>query len=62
MVDRFEMMTCNSEQVVNRAVDREKSLNLYRRFEATHLTFLLPSVLVGNFSSIVLVLPGSMAD
>ena len=56
------MVTFNSEQVVNRAVDREKSLNLYRRFEATHLTFLLPSVLVGNFSSIVLVLPGSMAD
>ena len=30
MVDRFEMMTCNSEQVVNRAVDREKLLNLFR--------------------------------
>jgi len=28
MVDRFEMMTGNSEQVLNRSVDREKSLNL----------------------------------
>ena len=30
MVDRFEMMTSNSEQIVNRAVDREKSLGLSR--------------------------------
>ena len=30
MVDCFEMVTCNSEQVLNRAVDREKSLNLCR--------------------------------
>ena len=62
MVDRFEMMTCNSEQVVNRPMDREKSLNLCRRFEATHLAFLLPSVLVGDFSSVVFVLPGSVGD
>ena len=41
MVDRFEMMTCNSEQVVNRSVGGEKSLNLCRRFEAPHLAFLL---------------------
>ena len=32
-----EMMTCNSEQVVNLAVDREKSLNLCRRFETTQI-------------------------
>jgi hypothetical protein len=30
VVDRFEMMKCGSEQVLNRAVDREKSLNLFR--------------------------------
>jgi hypothetical protein len=30
MVNRFEMMPSYSEQVVNRAVDREKSLNLCR--------------------------------
>ena len=62
MVDRSEMMTCNSEQVVNRALDREKSLNLCRRFEATHLAFLLPGALVGTFSPVVFVLTGSMGD
>ena len=36
-MERFEMMTCNSEQVVNLAVDREKSLNLCRRFETTQI-------------------------
>ncbi len=46
MVDRFEMMPCNSEQVVNRAVYREKSLRLSRRFESTHLAFLLPGGVV----------------
>ena len=42
MVHCLEMMTCDSEQIVNRVVDREKSLKLCRRFEAPHLTFLLP--------------------
>ena len=30
MMDRFEVMTANSEQVVNGAVDAEKSLELWR--------------------------------
>ena len=29
-MDRFEMMTPNSEQVMNGAVDAEKSLELWR--------------------------------
>ncbi len=29
MMDRFEMMTSNSEQIVNRAVDTEKELELW---------------------------------
>ncbi len=62
MVDRFEVMTCNSKQIVNRAVDPEKLLNVSRRLESTHLAFLLPGVLVGDFNSVVLVLPGSMGD
>ena len=61
-MDRSEMMTSNSEQVVNRAVDTEKSLDLCRRLESTHLAFLLPRVLVGDFSSVVFVLAGSMGD
>ena len=28
MIDRFEMMTANAEQIVNGAVDAEKSLGL----------------------------------
>ena len=62
MMDRFEMMTTNSEQVVNRAVDTEKALELWHRLESTHLAFLLPGVLVGDFSSVVFVLAGSMGD
>ena len=30
MVDRFEIMTSNSEQIVNGAVEAEKSLELCR--------------------------------
>ena len=30
MMDRFEMMTSNSEQIVNGTVDAEKSLELCR--------------------------------
>ena len=30
MMDRFEMVTSNSEQIVNGAVDTEKSLELSR--------------------------------
>ncbi len=29
-MDRFETMTSNSEQIVNRAVDAEKALELWR--------------------------------
>ena len=56
------MMTSHSEQVVNWAVDREKSLGLSHRLESTHLAFLLPAVLVGDFSSVVFVLASSMGD
>ena len=55
MVDRFEMMTGHSQEVLNRAVNREKPLHLCRRFETTHLASLLPSVLVGDFSAVVVV-------
>ena len=61
-MDCLEMMTPHSEQVLNRPVDREKSLHLSHRFESTHLAFLLPGVLVGDFSSVVVVWSGSMAD
>lgn len=53
LMDRFEMMTCNSEQDVHRAAGWEKSLNLCHRLEATHLAFLFPGVLMGDLSSVV---------
>jgi hypothetical protein len=59
-MDRFKVMTRNAQQIVDRAVDREKSLNLCRRFEASHLAFLLAGLLGRDFSSVVLVLFGSM--
>jgi hypothetical protein len=62
MVHCLEMMPCNSEQIVNHTVDRQKSLKLCRRFEAPHLAFLLPGVLVGDFGTVILVLPGSMCN
>ena len=62
LMDRFEVMPSYSEQVLNRAVDREKSLNLCRRLEATHLAFLLPGVLVRDFRSVIFVLPSSVGD
>ena len=61
-MDRFQMMSCHSEQVVKRPVEREKSLHLCRRIETAHLTFPLPSVLVGDFSAVVVVWPASMGD
>ena len=56
------MMSCHSEQVVKRPVEREKALHLSCRFEATHLAFLLPGMLVGNFSAVVVVGPASVGD
>ena len=62
MVDRFKMTMGPSEDVLYRAVNREKPLHLYRRFETTHLAFLLPSVLVGDFSAVVVLWLGSMGE
>ena len=60
MTDRLETMAGNSEQVVNRTVDREETLDLHCRVESTHVTFLLTSALVGGFGPVVLVPAGSM--
>lgn len=60
MMDRFEMVTTHSEQVLDSTMDRKEALGLSHRLESTHLAFLFTSVLVRNFSSIVLVLAGSV--
>lgn len=53
-MDRFELMTSHSKQVVIRTVDHEKLLYLSSRFESTHWAFLL-WLLVGDFSPVVCV-------
>ena len=35
---RFQMMPTDSKQVLNRIVDREKTLSLYYRFEPSSLS------------------------
>ncbi len=56
----LEMMTTDSEQVLNRTVNRETTLSLPHRFEPSHLPLLFTSVLMGDFCTIVFVLAGSM--
>jgi hypothetical protein len=60
MMNGLEMMTTDSEQVLNRTVNREKTLSLPHRFEPSHLPLLFTSVLMGDFCPIVFVLAGSM--
>jgi hypothetical protein len=50
MVDRFETMTCDSEQIMYRAEDREEALSLLHGFEAAHPASSLTGVLVGEGS------------
>ena len=45
MIDCFDVVPTNSEQVLNLTVDRQKALSLGDRFEASHLTLLLTGVL-----------------
>ena len=56
MVDRFQMVTTHSEQVLNRPMDDKKALSLTDRSEASHLLLLLPRRLMRSLNSVVLVL------
>ncbi len=60
MVNCFEVVPTDSEQVLNRTVNREKTLSLPHRFEPSHLPLLFTSVLMGDFCPIVFVLVCSM--
>jgi len=53
-------MAAQSEQVSDRAMNREKSLGLTGGFEPTHLSFALASKFVGYLSPVVFVLFGAM--
>ena len=56
----LQMMTTDSKQVLNRTVDREKTLSLYYRLEPSPLAFFLTRWLMRGFSPVVLVLTGAM--
>ena len=58
----FEMVPANSEQILNLTVDSKKSLSLLDRVEPSHLPFLLSSMLMRDFSPVVLILTRSMLD
>jgi hypothetical protein len=49
-------VTTESEEVLHQSMQREKTLRLRPRFEATHLSFSLTSWLVRDFRSVVRVL------
>ena len=62
MMNRFQVVSTNSEQILNLPVNNEESLGMLDRLKAPHLTFLFPGMLVGDFSPVVLVLTRSMLD
>ena len=47
-----------AKEIVNRAVDREKALDLSQRREPSHMVFALSGGLVRDLSPVVSVLPG----
>ena len=55
-------VTSDTEEILNDSLDRQKSLRLARGLESSHLSLPLPSRLVGDFRTIVLVLFGAMDD
>ncbi len=62
MMDCFEMVPANSEQILNLTVDSKESLSLLHRLEPSHLPLLFPGMLMRDFSPVVLILTRSMLD
>jgi len=58
----FEEMSPNSKQIINRAMDREKSLRMSVRLETTHLSLPLSGQLVGHFGPVVFPFPLHVFD
>ena len=56
----LQMMPTDSKQVLNRTLDREKTLCMFYRFEPSHLAFFLTRWLMQDFSPVVFVLTGAM--
>lgn len=49
----FQKMTADAKQIVNLALNGKKLLRLSRRFESSHLAFLLSSMPMGRFHTII---------
>ena len=62
MMNCFEMVPANSEQILNLTVDGKESLSLLDRLEPSHLPLLFPGMLMRDFSPVVLVLTRSMLN
>ncbi len=60
-MDRPEMVTTHSIQVLNRTMDGEKTFSLTCRFESSHLPLLLPRGLTRSLGSVILVLTSSVS-
>ena len=57
---RARKMSPAAKQVVDGAMNREKTLGLPRRFEPAHVSFSLPRRLMGDFRAVVLPAPLAM--
>src|SRR6266566_2199029 len=55
-------MTSHAKEILNEAVDRQESLRVSGGFEPPHLSLALAGRLMGDFRSIVFVLPSAVKD
>lgn len=62
IVNRLEMVTAQSERVLNGSVHGENPLSLGRRLEPAHAAFSFPGGLVRDLRPVVFVLTGSVND
>ena len=62
MVGRADEVPPNAEQILDDAMRGEESLRLAGRLEAAHLSLSLPGRLMGDFGTVVRVLPRIVPD
>ena len=58
----LHQMATYPKEIVDRAVDGEKALDVAQRFEATHVAFALACGLMGHLGAVVRVLGCTMVD
>ncbi len=59
---RLHQVASNPEEIIDRAMDREKTLDVAWGFEAPHLALALSSRLVRDFSAVVGVVRGAVMN